>query len=404
MADEQQPVNASGNGSDEVNVFDLLIILAKQKVLVLGLPMVAVLLATFISLLMPDIYTATARILPPQQSESMAPVVLSQVAGALGGLSGGLLGIKNPTELYVGMLKSRTVADGIIEQFKLRDLYGKSTLADTRKALEKVTTISAGKDGIIVIELDDKNPTRAAAIANAYVKQLDRLNDTLAVTDASRRRLFFEKQLRTAKADLESSEIELKKTQERTGLIKLDAQGKAIIDAVAQLRAQIAAKEVQIAAMRSYATDQSPERRRTESELAGLREQLRKLEGDRPGTVGDILVPTGRVPEAGLEYIRKARDVKYNETLFELLAKQYEIARLDEANNASLIQVLDKAVPPDKNSKPKRILIVALSGLVATVFALLLAFLREARERMLRDPGQSQRIELLRSYLRRRIR
>ena len=402
MADDNVPATTGGDADDEINFLDLLIVLAKHKKLVLGLPLAAAVLAAVITLLMPKIYTATARILPPQQSASMAAAVLNQLGGALGGWAGGPLGIKNPTDLYVGMLKSRTVADRLIERFKLKELFDKTTLVDTRKALENVTTISTGKDGIIVVELDDKDPKRAAAMANAYVEELGRLNDSLAVTDASRRRLFFEKQLEKTKDDLASAEIELKKTQEKTGLIKLDAQGKAIIDAVAQLKAQVAAKEVQIGAMRTFATERSPELERTQQELAGLREQLHKLERDNPAAEGDILVPTGRVPEAGLEYIRKARDVKYYETLFELLAKQYEIARLDEANNASLIQVLDKAVPPDKKSKPKRTLIVVITGLVVGFLAVLWAFIREAQERACRNPEQAQRLELLRRYLRRK--
>jgi len=402
MADEQLPPGAADKQDDEISLLDLAIVLAKHQKLVLGLPLVAAVVTAIVTLFMPNVYTATARIMPPQQSASTAAAMLNQLGGALGGLSGGALGIKNPNDLYVGMLESRTVADRLIERFKLKDLFDKDTLVDTRTALAKVTSVSAGKDGLITIEVDDKDPKRAAAISNAYVEELDRLNDSLAVTEASQRRLFFEKQLRQSKDDLASAEIELKKTQEKTGLIKLDDQGKAIIDAVAQLKAQVAAKEVQIGAMKSFATGHNPELVRTQQELTGLREQLRKLERDQPGGEGDILVPTGRVPEVGLEYIRKARDVKYYETLFELLAKQYEVARLDEARNTSLIQVLDKAVPPDKKSKPKRVLIVVTSALVAGLFAVLWAFAWEGRERAYADPLQAQRLHLLKRYLGRR--
>ena len=389
--------------ADEINLLDLAIVLAKHKRLVIGLPLIATVLAAAVTLLMPNIYTATARILPPQQGASTAAAMLTQLGGTLGGLAGGALGIKNPSDLYVGMLKSRTVADQLIERFKLKDLFATDSLIETRYSLEKITNIFAGKDGLITIDVDDKDPKRAAAIANAYVEELIRLNESLAITEASQRRLFFEKQLTQAKDDLVSAEIALKKTQEKTGLIQLDAQGKVIIEAVARLKAQIAAKEVQIIVMKSYASERNPELARTQQELAGLRAQVDKMERGHSGRESDILVPTGRVPEAGLEYIRKARDVKYYETLLQLLAKQYEIARLDEANNASLVQVLDKAVPPDRKSKPRRVVIVVLTGLVAGFLGVLLTFLREAEERARGNPEHGRRLELLRRYLRRSV-
>lgn len=384
--------------SDDVDVLGLLIVFAKHKKLVLGLPAVVAVLAAVISLLMPNIYTATARLLPPQQGQSAAAAILGQLA-SLGSAATAVPGLKNPSDLYIGMLKSRTIADRLIERFGLIEIYEKDTLVETRQALAEATDITSGKDGIIAIEVDDELPERSAAIANAYVEELERMNESLALTEASQRRLFFEKQLRQTKEALALSEVELKKTQEKTGLIKLDEQGRAIIEAVAQFRAQVAAKEVQLAAMKSFATENNPDLIRAEQELIGLRNQLRKLEGDKSSGQGDILVPTGRVPQAGLEYVRKYRDVKYHETLFELVAKQYELARLDEAKEASLIQVVDKAVAPDRKSKPRRALIVILSGVVAAMLAILLALLRESLESARGDPADAKRLELLRRYL-----
>ena len=220
-----------------------------------------------------------------------------------------------------------------------------------------------------------------------------------SITNSAQRRLFLGRQLANAKEKLASAEINLKKTQEKTGVIQLSAQGKVIIEAVARLRAEIAAKEVQIGAMKSFAAERNPELTRAQRELAGLLKQLKKLERDHSNSEGDVLVPAGRVPEAALEYIRKARDVKYYETLYQLLAKQYEIARLDEANAPSLIQVLDKAVPPDKRSKPKRVLIVLIASLMAEFFAVPWAFLIEAMRRARQDPRQAERLNLLFKYL-----
>lgn len=389
--------NANPQGAeDEISLLDLLIVLAKHKKLVLGLPFAAAVLAAGLSLLLPNVYTATARILPPQQGQSTAAAMLGQL-GALAGAAGGSLGIKNPNDLYVGMLKSRTVADSLIARHKLQTRYEENTLDDTRKALEKVTNISAGKDGIIAIEVDDEDPRFAAELANAYVDELHRLNQTLAVTEAAQRRLFFERQLQQTKDSLTQAEVELNKVQQATGVVQLDAQGKAAIEAVAALRARIAAKEVELAAVRTFATEQNPDYLRLTQELAGLRGQLARFER---GGEASALPSAGKLTEAGLDYVRKLREVKYQETVFELLARQFEAAKLDEARNASLIQVLDKAVPPDRKSKPKRSLIVLLASLAAGLVTVIVAFMREARERAVQDPEQAERYRLLGQYLR----
>lgn len=385
---------------DEISLLDLLIVLAKHKRLVAGLPVAAGIVAAIVALLMPNVYTATARILPPQQGQSSAAAMLGQLGG-LAGIAGGALGIKSPADLYIGMLKSRTVADSLIARFDLKKIYDQETMQATRKALESKFAVTAGKDGIIAIEVDDLDPKRAAAMAGGFIEELTKLTQTLAITEASQRRLFFEKQLKQAKQELADAEIGLKQTQETTGLIKLDDQGRAIIEAVAQLKAQVAAKEVQIGAMRTFAAAQNPDLVRAQQELAGLKGQLAKSERNNQALErGNILVPTGKIPEAGLEYLRKLRDVKYYETIFELLAKQYEIAKIDEARDTSIVQVLDPAIEPEKKSKPKRTLIVLLSALAAGFIAVIWAFVKEAGERARQNPQQAERLDTLRRYLR----
>lgn len=383
---------------DEINLMDLLLVVAKHNRFILKVTGGAAVLAVVLSLLMPNIYTGKTVIMPPQQSSSTASMLLGQLGG-LAGAAGSSLGIKNPNDLYVGMLKSRTVADALIQRFKLLELYEAKKPSDARKALAGASAISSGKDGFITVEFSDEDPKLAAAVANAYVEELDRLSQTLAVTEAAQRRLFFEKQLKTVKEDLAAAEVALKETQERTGLIQLDKQGEAIIEAVANLRAQVAAKEVELAAMRAYATEQNPDYRQAREVVAGLRAQLAKVERDNVTGQGDVLVPTGKVPEAGLEYMRKMRDVKYQETLFQLLSQQYEMARIDEAKNAAIIQIVDKALPPDRKSKPKRALIVILATLAAGFIAVLLAFMKEANEKARQNPEQAERLNLLRRYL-----
>ncbi|HKQ24921.1 MAG TPA: Wzz/FepE/Etk N-terminal domain-containing protein, partial [Burkholderiales bacterium] len=261
----------------EISLAEIAIVLATHRKVILGLPLVAAIITTGITLLMPNIYTSRAVLMPPQQQQTTAAMMLGQL-GALAGVAGGSLGIKNPSDLYVGMLKSRTVADALIERFKLKELYDEDTLVETRKVLADNTELTSGKDGLIVIAVDDKDPTRAADMANAYVEELEKLTSNLAVTEAGQRRLFFEKQLLQAKEDLAEAEVGLKETQEETGLVQLDQQGRAMIEAVATLRAQIVSREVQLAAMRSYATENNPELVKIQQEMASLRGELRKLE------------------------------------------------------------------------------------------------------------------------------
>ena len=391
MQNQPNPTQAPMD-DDEINLMDLVLVIAKHNRFIIKLTVSVAVLSVVYALLQPNIYTAKTMILPPQQGQSAASMMLSQLGG-LGALAGGAAGIKSPNDLHIGMLKSRTIADTLIKRFKLQALWEAKTMEATRAALASATVIASGKDGFITIEYSDKDPQFAATIANAYVEELDRLNSTLAITEASRKRLFFQKQLKGSREDLAAAEIGLKQTQERTGLIQLDKQGEAIIEAVASVRAQIAAKEVELAAMGAFATPQNPDYRQIQQVIVGLRAQLAKVERDNVQGRGDVMVPTGKLPETGLEFLRKMREVKYQETLFELLSKQFEIAKIDEAKDAALIQVVDKALVPEQKSKPKRSLIVIL--------ATLMAFFREASARASLDPASAERMSLLRRYLRR---
>ena len=383
---------------DEINLMDLLLVIAKHNRFIIKLTVSVAVLAVVYALQQPNMYTAKTVILPPQQGASTASMLLGQLGG-LAGLAGGAAGIKSPNDLHIGMLKSHTLADQMIARFQLQQKFKAKTMEATRATLAGGTVIASGKDGFITIAYSDKDPQFAATIANAYVEELDRLNSTLAVTEASRKRLFFEKQLKGSRANLDAAENALKQTQERTGLIQLEKQGGAMVEAVANLRAQIAAKEVELSGMRAFATPQNPDYRQIQQVIVGLRAQLAKLEANS-GT-GDIKVPTGKLPETGLEFMRKTREFKYQETLFELLSKQFEIAKIDEAKDASLIQVVDKALVPEQKSKPKRSLIVILATMMAFFIGILLAFFKEAAERASLDPASAERMSLLRRYLRR---
>lgn len=360
---------------DEIHLLDLFSALGRQRKLIFILPVITTALALTASLLMTPKYVSTAVIMPPQQQSSGVSAVLGQLGG-LASAAGSIAGLKNPNDLYVGMLQSRTIADKLIERFKLKERYDQDTLDETRQQLEKIREISNGKDGLIGVSVIDKDPKFAAELANAYVVELAAITQNLAITEASRRRLFFEKQLKEAKGNLAEAESAMRTMQETTGMLQLDGQVKGIIANEAQLQGTIAAKNVQLKGMRSFATANNPDYMRVQEELRGLQEQLDKLQQGQQKS-GDVMIPSGKIPEVGIAYIRSMRDVRYNETIFELLAKQFELAKIDEAKDSSLIQQLDLAVPAEKKSKPKRAIIV-LGGLIGgLVLALFIALIRE---------------------------
>ena len=391
-----QPAVSAVHSRHESNLLDLLIILSRRQQIILRTTLAAALLAVLGSLLLPNRYTATTAILPPQQSPSLAASMIGQL-GALGPMAAMAqkdLGLKNPSELYLGMLRSRTAEDALIRRFDLLRAYRDRRMSDARKDLENSSTIVLSKEGFVSIAVEDKDRSRAPQMANAYVEELRKLTQDLAVTEAGQRRLFFERELEGAKNNLADAEQALKATEQKTGLIQLDGQAKAIIESVVRLRALMAAKEVELHAMRLFSTEQNPDVVLGEQQLSGLREQLLLMEKQNSGP-GDVQVPVGNVPEAGLQYLRKLRDVKYAETIFELLLKQYDAARLDESRTAAVIQVVDPAVEPDHKSSPQRTLIVAIGTLLGFVGSAAYVLLAEALRRMRLNPDINGRLTML---------
>ena len=385
----------STDGDDEISLLDLLIVLAKHKKLILGLPFVVAVIVAGYSLLLPNIYTGTTKILPPQQSQSASSAMLAQLGG-VASLLGGAAGLKGPNDVYVAMLKSRTVADNLIQRFGLVKLYEIDIKhpSDAYTRLAGVTNITSGKDGIITIEVDNNDPKRAADLANAYVDELLKFTNVLAVTEASQRRLFFERQLTQAKDNLANAEAAARQALQTGGLVKVDEQGRAMVEATARLRGQITVKEVQIGAMRTYAADRNPDLQLALQELESLKRELAKIEG-AGGPKATTSDPSGQ----GTDSLRLLRDVKYHEVIFELLARQYELAKIDEAKDSAVVQVMDKAIEPDRKSKPKRAIMVLISVLVAEIAGILWAFLREALAKAGSDPLQAARLQAFKRYI-----
>ncbi|PRD68568.1 lipopolysaccharide biosynthesis protein [Malikia spinosa] len=368
MNETAVPKSSSKPASNEVSLLDLLQIVADNiKLLTVG-PLAVGVTALAISFAIPPTYTASTKFLPPQQQQSLAAGMLSSL-GALGGLAGAAAGLKSPADQYVAYLKSINVQDALIERFKLQERYDQKFKVDTRKELSTNTRISAGKDGLITVEVDDKEAQVSADLANAHVEELRRLLGQLAVTEAQQRRLFFEKQLKQTQYKLTQAEQALRSSSVDASTLKSDP--KAAVTAVAQLQAQVTAQEVKVASLRGYLTESAPDFKQAMTELGALRAQLNKLENANSKSSGDG------------DYTTRYREFKYQETLFELFAKQYELAKVDEAREGAVVQVLDIAQAPEKKSKPKKALIAILatlgSGFALLLYVLIRQNLRNAR-------------------------
>jgi|SRR5579884_155410 len=373
--------------NNAINLLDCWRILVKRRKLIGLIVGGTFILSVIISLFLPKIYASTTSILPPQQEGSvgMAGMAASQLAGGLGGLAGGFLGLKSPADLWVGILKSQTVRDAIIKRFGLMKVLKAKTIEDARSNLNEVVNITKSKEDIISITVEDKDPQMAALIANAFVEELDRVNKSAVMSAGGRMRAFVEKRLAEGKVELEKLEDAVKAFQEKNGAVKLDDQSKAIIDAIGRVKGQLMAKEVELQTFLSYATPNNPQAEILKAQVEELRGSLRELEegkrGNGPETKG-IFIPTSKMPDLALQFARLLRDAKVQETLYSLLTQQYEIARIQEAKDSPTVQVLDMAKVPEKKVKPKRLLIITLSTFTATLFAIFLAFLAESLKKV----------------------
>jgi tyrosine-protein kinase Etk/Wzc len=379
-------------------LLDFVLVLARRRRFILSFAAVVTVLAGAVSFVLPKEYTATVIILPPQQNSSLGSTLAMQLAGlgSMSELAGAGLGLKSLNDMYVTMLKSRSVEDAVIQHYGLMQEYHKKYYVDARRVLEKHSEINGStKDGLIRVSIENPNPVRAAEIANGYVEQFRTLSQHLAVTEASRRRIIFEQQLEKTKNDLSNAEEALKQTELTTGMVELDSQARAMIEAAARLRAEVVAKEVEVESMRSYAGDQNPDLVAAQDELNHLRQQFTQLVGSNGNGSGDLFLPKGQVPQAGLEYIRKLRDVKYYEAIFDILARQLELAKLDEAKEGGFIQIVEAATPPERKSFPKRLLITLGAAAVGLSGGVLAVLFEAAFLRMRNDPANREKLELI---------
>lgn len=374
--------NAEADEDDEISLLDLLQVVVDNLRLLVLAPLAAGLLALGITFAMAPTYTATTKFMPPQQQQSGAAAMLAGL-GALGGLAGTASGLKNPADQYVAFLQSRSVQDALIDRFKLTERYETKFREDARKTLDASVQTASGKDGLITIDASDKDPQFSAQLANAHVEELGKLLSRLAVTEAQQRRMFFEKQLNNAKDNLTKAEQALKASGVNSSALK--ANPGAAVEGLAKLKAGITAQEIKLASMRGYLTESAPDFKQAQTELSAMRGQMARAEKEEPASGG-----------SDSDYIAKFRDFKYHETLFELFAKQYEMARVDESREGAIIQVVDVAQPPERKSKPKKALIAMMTTLAVGFALLLFVFVREAMRGAAQTPESAEKITHLR--------
>ena len=374
--------NCSANGTDdEISLLDLLqVVLDNLRLLVLG-PLACGLVALGISFAVLPTYTAKTQFLPPQQQQSSAASMLASL-GALSGLAGAATGLKSPADQYIAFMKSVSVQDALIERFKLVEKYEAKLKTDARMALTGSVRIASGKDGLISVEVDDKNPKFAADLANAHVDELRSLLARLAVTEAQQRRMFFEKQLQITKENFTKADLALKSSGVSSSVLKTSPA--SAVEAVARLKAGISVQEVKLGTMRNYLTESSPDFKQALSELASLKSQLAKAEKEEPAS------------KDASDYVARYREFKYQETMFELFAKQFELAKVDESREGAVIQVLDIAEPPERKAKPKKATIAIIATLASGFALLLFVFVKSALKNASQDEDTKHKLSALR--------
>jgi len=385
----------------EFDLLDLLLVMAERKNTIILSTLIGMFLLTGLVLLMNPTFTAKAVILPPQQGQSSAAMI-SQLGGALALAGLGSTGaLKDPNDLYLAVLQSNTVEDGLIKNLNLMAAYKVKKLSEARRMLAASSKFVSEKGGLISITIKDADPHRAAQIANAYVDELHNINSHLIIGEASLRRNFFGQQLALEKDRLTDAEIALQQTEETTGAISPIGQTGVVISQVAALQGQIISREVQLDALRTSSTDQNPDVIRLNNEIEGLRAQMRQLESVQKGRKpGDISLTSRSLPQDQVAYLRKQRDVQYHTLIFDLIARQFEAARMDEAKASPVIQVLDPAEPPDRKSGPFRALWTLAGCALGFVYGCVRVIGSYVYSRVVADPAHAAKLGQFRRALR----
>jgi tyrosine-protein kinase Etk/Wzc len=394
--------------NNESSPIDHLIVLAKHSRMIVFGTVVVTILTFLVLLIIPNKYTATARLLPPQQNMTFSAQLLNfmgagtpgvPTGSSMAGMASSLLGLKSPAELYVAMMTGNTTLDRIIERFNLRKLYKENTIEATRKALGKNAKVVALKNGLISIEVTDKDPQRAAGMANAFYEELDGLLREITVQEARGRMAFMEKEREQCNQNLAKAENALRTFSEEHGVIQIDTQAKGVLEYVARLRAMIDAKEVQVKVMRQQATRYNYDVVRLETEIKALKENLISAEKQyEQAFAGDVSLTTAKLPGLGMEFLRLYREVKFQDALYQLYTKMAELVRLDLMKDFTIVQVVDRALPPEKRSN-RRLLPTLLAGILALFAMIFVSFSYEYWQNNKEREETSQSLGRLKDHL-----
>jgi uncharacterized protein involved in exopolysaccharide biosynthesis len=370
--------------------------------------------STLVAFLIPKTFTSTAQLMPPDAQSSsglaMMAAMASKVTGGLGSVASDLLGVKSSGALFIGVLRSQTAQDRLIQQFDLRNSYGKRLIVDARAKLDENTSISEDrKSGIITISVTDHSPQRAAALANAYVDELNSLVAELSTSSAHRERVFLEERLKVAKRDLDAAVNELAQFSSKNNTLDIQQEGKAMLDAAGTLAGQMIVAQSELEGLRQIYTDNNPRVRSLNARVVELRKQLEKLGGEKasndreavpannqaadsaPASGNGLPYPTiHSLPLLGAKYTDYYRRAKIQETVYELLTEQFELAKVQEAKETPSVKILDPGTIPEKKSSPPRLLIIFLGTFLA--FSMSVVYVLAAEQWRDVDPYDPRKI------------
>jgi uncharacterized protein involved in exopolysaccharide biosynthesis len=374
---------------------DRLRLIWKRRKFLVRAGTVALVASTVVAFLIPKSYTSTAQLMPPDPQSSggmaMMAAMATKTGGDLGTIAGDLLGLKSSGALFIGVLRSETSQDRLIQQFDLRKVYGTRLMVDARTTLDENTAISEDrKSGIVTISVTDHSPQRAAALANAYVDQLNSLVSELSTTSARRERVFLEERLKVVKGDLDDASNQLAQFSSKNSTLDIQQEGKAMLDAAGTIAGEMIAAQSELEGLRQIYTDNNSRVRALNARVAELRKQLEKLGGAQakdaepaatpsgpsadpaPAQVGGLPYPTIRnLPLLGAKYGDYYRRAKIEETVYELLTEQFELAKVQEAKETPSVKVLDPARVPEKKSSPHRLQIILLGTFLGSALSVM---------------------------------
>lgn len=382
------PAPAQAPGEGMVVYFRLL---WEHRRMLFGVAICGLAASTVMAFLFPARYESTARLMPPdnQSASSLATAVAAMSgAGGLGSIAGDLFGLKSTSDIFVGILSSRTVQDKLIQQFELRRLYGDRRMEDARKHLGDRSSFSVDrKSQIITIGVTDHDPLRASALAQAYVAELNRLVAELSTSSARRERIFLEERLQSVSKDLESAEKDFSQFSSKNTAIDIKEQGRAMVDAAATLQGQMIAAQSELEGLRQIYTDNNVRVRSVRARIAELKHELEKIGGKGEDAAApleqqtDSVYPSIRkLPLLGVRYADLYRQTRVQEAVYETLTKEFELAKVQEAKEIPTVKVLDAPNIPDKKSFPPRLLIISLGTMLSAAMATTWVFGKAAWE------------------------